>query len=473
MGLVVVSLISAWGISDTYNSAGEFVRYRPDAGLLTAQDGSGPGGPRNILLVGTTENEGVDPNDPLLSGRANTLLSDTIMLLRVEPNTGQAVVMSINRDLYIPNIAGYSGKINGAIRTGGIDTLLAVVGQYLDVPINDFAIVNFSGFRKLIDEIGGVPVYFEYPAKDEGSFFDIDAGCHVLDGATALNYVRSRHYQQLIDGKWREDPTSDYGRAERQRDFMILTMERAVDKGARNPAELRRMAKAVTDGGAIVLDNLLTVDDLVNISRAFGDFDPESLQRYALPVTGERRAGAGDILILDDTKARPYLDIFRGLGDTTGFSDVRFNVVDARSPQERQDDAAPPRDELTAKGFAVSGVSNAKEADRQARTTITYSADQDRAALLLARNLATRPQLVPVSGIGKLSLTVGSDWTGVTLVALPEEDFAGALPQATTTTNAPTTSSKSGTTTTTTEPPTTESPTGGIIGKPPDGVTCS
>jgi hypothetical protein len=118
----------------------------------------------------------------------------------------------------------------------------------------------------------------------------------------------------------------------------------------------------------------------------------------------------------------------------------------------------------------VTGSSTAKEADRQARTTITYSPDQDRAALLLARNLATRPQLVPVSGLGKLTLTVGADWSGVTLVPLPEEDFAGALPQPTT--SAPTTSTKSGTTTTT-EPPVTEAPSGGIIGKPPEGVTCS
>jgi LCP family protein required for cell wall assembly len=473
MALVMVSLVSAWGIADSYNSAGEFVRYEAAEGLLTEQDESDPGGPRNILLVGTTENEGIDPDDPLLSGRPNTLLSDTIMLLRVEPNTSQAYVMSINRDLYIPNIAGYSGRINGAVSAGGIDLLLAVVGQYLDVPINDFAIVNFAGFRKLIDEVGGVPVYFEYPARDKGSFFEIDAGCHVLDGEQALNYVRSRKYEQNIDGDWTRDQGDDYIRAARQRDFLILMMERAIDKGARDPNKLRSMAQAVTDGGAIVLDNQMTLDDIIDISRAFGDFEPDNLQRSALPTNGAKRNGA-DILLLDEVEARPYLDIFRGLGDTRGNADVRFNIVEARAPEDREEDVATPREELADLGFDVVNPSTAKEADRTDRTTITYSPDQDGSALLLARNLATRPRFVPVSGIDKLTLTVGTDWTGVTLVPLPEEDFAGVLASAggvTTTTAAPgaTTTAAPGTAT----DDSTASGDGGVIGRVPDGVECT
>jgi LCP family protein required for cell wall assembly len=478
MALVVVSLVSAWGISDSYNSAGEFIRYQPVEGLLEERDESNPGGPRNILLVGTTENEGIDKDDPLLSGRPNTLLSDSIMLLRVEPNTGQAWVMSINRDLYIPNIAGYSGRINGAISSGGIDLLLAIVGEYLDVPINDFAIVNFAGFRKLIDQVDGVPVYFEYAARDEGSFFETEAGCQVLDGEQALNYVRSRHYEQLIDGKWRDDNGNDYLRAARQRDFLILMMERAIDKGARDPEKLRNMAQAVTDDGAVLLDDQMSLDDIIDISRAFGDFLPENLKRSALPVDGAMRNGAS-ILLMNEPLARPHLDIFRGLGDTTGNPDVHFVLVEARAPADREDDFARPTEELERRGFDVTGTNNAMEADRTDRTSITYSPDKASAALVLARNLATRPLFVPVSGINQLTLTVGTDWGGVTIVPLPEEDFAGALDAA----SAATTTTVDGTTTTTTtvasgSATTTAAPTdtsgdGGIIGRPPDGVECN
>jgi LCP family protein required for cell wall assembly len=479
MALVVVSLVSAWGISDSYNSAGEFIRYQPDEGLLDEQDSSNPGGPRNILLVGTTENEGIEKDDPLLSGRPNTLLSDTIMLLRVEPNTGQAWLMSINRDLYIPNIAGFSGKINGAIRTGGIDTLLAIVGQYLDVPINDFAIVNFAGFRQLIDQVDGVPVYFEYAAKDDGSFFAADAGCQVLDGEQALNYVRSRHYEQLINGKWKPDEGNDYLRAARQRDFLILMMERAIDKGARDPQNLRKMAQAVTDDGAVLLDDQMSLDDIIDISRAFGDFQPENLQRSALPVDGAMRNGQS-ILVMNEELARPYLDVFRGLGDTRGYADVHFKLVEARAAADREADAAAPTKELEGLGFDVTGTSNAKEADRIDQTTITYSPDQDSAALVIARNLASRPRFEPVSGINKLTLTVGKDWEGVTLVPLPAEEFAGALASAsaatTTTTNGATTTTTPSRSTTTVAPADDTSgdgsSDGGIIGRPPEGVDC-
>jgi LCP family protein required for cell wall assembly len=468
IALVVMSLVAAWGIADSYNNAGEFIRYQAQEGLLEERDDSDPGGPRNILLVGTTENEGIDPDDPLLSGRPNTLLSDTIMLLRVEPNTRQAWVMSINRDLYIPNVAGYSGRINGAVSSGGIDLLLAVVGQYLDVPINDFAIVNFAGFRRLIDEVDGVPVYFEYPARDKGSFFETDAGCQVLDGERALNYVRSRKYEQYIDGKWVKDEGNDYLRAARQRDFLILMMERAIDKGARDPQTLRDMAKAVTDGGAVLLDDQMSLDDIIDISRAFGDFEPENLQRSALPTHGEKRNGA-DILVMEPDAARPILDIFRGLGDTTGNADVHFKLVEARAPADRAGDVAPPSEELEDLGFDVIGRSNAKEADRTDRTTITYSPDKASGALLLARNLATRPQFEPVPGINTLTLTVGSDWAGVTLVPLPEEDFAGALPSA----SAATTTVPGATTTTAPDDGTDNAGYGGgVIGRPPEGVDC-
>jgi LCP family protein required for cell wall assembly len=474
IALVVLSLVSAWGISDSYNNAGEFIRYQAEEGLLEEHDESNPGGPRNILLVGTTENEGIAADDPLLSGRPNTLLSDTIMLLRVEPNTRQAFVMSINRDLYIPNVAGFSGKINGAISSGGIDTLLAVVGSYLDVPINDFAIVNFAGFRQLIDEVDGVPMYFEYPARDEGSFFEIDDGCQVLNGQQALDYVRSRKYEQLIDGKWQSDNGNDYLRAARQRDFLILMMERAIDKGARDPQKLREMAKAVTDGGAVLLDNQLSLDDIIDISRAFGDFEPENLERTALPTNGATRNGAS-ILVLDEAKARPILDRFRGLGDTTGNPDVHFKVVEARDPEQRDEDVASPTKELEELGFDVIGTSNAKQADREERTSITYSPDNASGALVLARNLATRPDFVAVSGLGTLTLTVGSNWSGVTLVPLPEEDFAGALASAsasTTTTPSETTTTVRGATTTVAEAPSTDGSDGGVIGRPPEGVDC-
>lgn len=463
MTLVVLSLASAWGLAEVYNSVGEIERYVVAPDLL--EDAGDPGGPRNVLLIGSTEIDGLEGDDAILSGRGNERLADTIMILRIDPGSREAAVMSINRDVYIPNVAGYAGKINGAYQVGNVDLLLRVVQDYLQIPIHNFAIVNFAGFRQLVDELDGVPVYFPYDARDEGSFFSIEAGCRVLDGEAALNYVRSRKYEQYIDGRWRRDPLSDYTRAERQRDFLILTMERAIDRGVRNPNELRRMARAVIDGGAVVIDNELTIDDIVRIGAAFGDFDPETLQRWALPT--DPIPGKSD-LRMDEVEARPYLDYFRGLGYTFTNTDVRVRVTDARSKALRDADDLRPDAALQEKGIVVTSFNRASSADEQDRTVITYSADQAPAALLLARNLGARPQVEPVSGLNVLTLTVGADWAGTSPELLPEEAVAGALPTAPSTTVAPGS--------TTTAAPSTEAPTttvsGGIIGKPPEGVSC-
>ncbi|HEX7094988.1 MAG TPA: LCP family protein, partial [Acidimicrobiales bacterium] len=133
MALVVLSLASAWGLSEVYNSVGEIQRYVVAPDLL--DENVDPGGPRNVLLIGSTETEGLDEGDAILTARGNERLADTIMLLRIDPAAREAAVMSINRDLYIPNIAGYAGKINGAYSVGNVDLLLEVIQEYLDVPI--------------------------------------------------------------------------------------------------------------------------------------------------------------------------------------------------------------------------------------------------------------------------------------------------------------------------------------------------
>jgi LCP family protein required for cell wall assembly len=469
-GLVAVCLVAAWGLADAYESIGEIAREAVSDGVLTEQPDGDAGGPRNILLVGSTENAGIDPDDPLVDVREDTALADTIMVLRVDPAARTAVLLTINRDLYVPEGPwGYSGRINGAYRAGQVELLITVVREYLGIDVHDFVKVNFAGFRALIDEIGGVPVYFEHPMKDDGSGFAVNAGCQLLDGVTSLNYARSRKMQVDPDGDGdyeRADGWSDRDRTERQRDFLLLTLQRAIDKGARDPQKLRGMLDAANDEHAFVLDQYLTVDDVIDIAGAFGDFSPENLQRYSIVTTDEKLNGQ-DILRLDEDLSRPFIDLVNGR-ETLANADVHVDVVEARAPVDRGDDVATPVDELRAKGFDVH-ARTAYEADRSERTTITYSPDQDRFALLVARNLATRPVFQPVTGRDLLVLHVGADWRGVTLVPLPEEDFADVLPAA-----APATSVPAADTPTAVDTPTSvDTPGAGILGVDPEtGLLC-
>ena len=391
------------------------------------------------------------------------------MVMRVEPGTGQAYVMSINRDIYIPSIRN---KINAAVALGGIGLAVKVVKEFLDIPIDDFMIVNFTGFRKVVDELGGVPVWFPYTARDLGSFFDATAGCHVLSGDDALNYVRSRHYEQMINGHWVPDNGNDYARAERQRDFLVLVLDRAVQKGARNPTVLKNLLGTATSSKAITLDTELTVQQLLDLGRAFANFDPSNLQRTTLPGNGAM-IGDASVIVLDEQAAQPILDVFRGKGDTLRPDQVNVKIVDARGPVTEN---AKADTLLAGRGFHINGHLQQGTGNHQPQTIIEYSADQRNAALLLARNLWADPTYREVTGLKQLTVTLGADYQGVLLLAKPEADLQGKFPGVTTAATPTTTTSGTATTTTITtpDPPPNTAPTttSGIYGRPPDNVTC-
>ena len=93
--------------------------------------------------------------------------------------------------------------------------------------------VNFAQFEKLVDVIGGVPISFDKPVRDEWTGLEIDEpGCVTLSGSQALDYVRSRHFEYFEDGEWNEDPAADLSRISRQQDFI----SKAVRAGRRRRA---------------------------------------------------------------------------------------------------------------------------------------------------------------------------------------------------------------------------------------------
>jgi LCP family protein required for cell wall assembly len=469
MGLVATSLVAAWGLADAYNAVGNIPRFDVAEDALVDPDSDTPGEPRNFLLIGSTENAGIDPDDRLVEVRDDTMLADTIMVLRVEPATGRAMLLTINRDLRIPDGPwGYSGMVNGAYTGGDPATLIAVVRDYLDIPINNVIKVNFAGFRGLVDEIDGVPVHFDAPMKDDESGFVAPGGCSVLDGAMALDYVRSRKMQVESDGRYeRADGWSDLDRTTRQRDFLVLTARRAIEKGARDPRRLRQMIDAVNDDRAVELDPYLTPDDLIDISGSFEDFDPERLQRYAVATVPDPRDP--NRLLVDDAANFPIVELFNGREGSSSNRAVVVDVREARAPADRSSDVAPPADELRAREFTVR-TSTAMQADRRERTTISYSADQALAALTVARNVATHVLFEPLPSRGQLTLHIGTDWSGVTLVPKAPEEFAGEIESApsVTATEAPTgsTAAPPGT------GPSVQPSRAAIIGEDPAGGLC-
>jgi LCP family protein required for cell wall assembly len=306
--LALACVAAAGGIGWAYSQASALPRIDVGAAL----DTSVPAGePQNILLVGIDDGMGLNAGDPVLVGRPTTMNTDTIMILRVDPTKQQAAMVSLPRDLYVDLAGGGKGRINEALALGGPQRLIETIKQDFNIPINHYAMVDFKGFESLVNVVGGVPIYFQYPSRDQWTgLFQYDPGCVTLTGDQALAYARSRHFEiARTPNRWQEDPSSDFGRIHRQQQFIKAALRKAVSKGARNPFVLRDLLGFAQKN--VTLDTSFSIGDIVDLGMSFSSFNPDSLVTFTPPATGTM-VGAMSVLLLDNAGAQPIFDIFRG-----------------------------------------------------------------------------------------------------------------------------------------------------------------
>ncbi len=187
--------------------------------------------PRHKILAGEKEGR---INIMLLgiSGeKSGKNLTDTILIISINTNTNKVAFLSLPRDFYatLPD-EKYSSKINtfyqhGLDKNEGIEPLKSAVENITGIPIQYWAIADFEGFKKIIDNIGGINVQVErdiydprYPGPNYSyETFEIKKGLHHMDGDTALKYARERH----------ADPEGDFGRARRQQQVIQAAKNKA------------------------------------------------------------------------------------------------------------------------------------------------------------------------------------------------------------------------------------------------------
>ncbi len=396
--------------------------------------------PRNFLIVGSDSDEGLDANDPVRSGRdsgseaAGGVRTDTIMIVRVDPGSTQAQVVSFPRDLWV-DIPGRSrNRINSALQYGGPDLLIATIKQDFGIDVNHYVQINFAAFKSLVKLLGGVPVYFPTPVRDSRSGLLIEhAGCTNLDQNGALSYVRARHFQYFDAqrNRWVADPTSDLGRISRQQDFIRRVIRRAIAQGGRNPVKLANFVDVAVSN--ITLDEATTPGDLVDLGRAFRDFDPESLQTFSLPAVDVVHGGA-EVLDLQEAAAEPILQRFRGTGTPASTGEIPPSTVTVKvlNGTGKQNQASSTSAALRQVGFQVDSAGQAPS--NVAQTEVRYQPGQERQAALVARYLFARPLLVADQDASVITLVTGPDFASV----LPKARPADQVPIPTTTAATPT-----------------------------------
>ncbi len=239
LGLLVLLLV-AWAVTSylAFRSGVEDANARIDdetRAALAPQDGLLLTTPTTILLLGTDHSSTIEE-------RASARRSDSIMLVRTDPERGRLAFLSIPRDLRVDVPGQGVNKVNAAYQIGGAALALQTVRALTDVPINHVVLIDFDDFRGLIDAIGGITVDVPKPIVSNPFDCPFDAqrcetwkgwrfgkGEQKMDGRRALVYSRIRQNQL--------DPAeNDITRAERQQRVL-----QAITRRMTSPSVVARM----------------------------------------------------------------------------------------------------------------------------------------------------------------------------------------------------------------------------------------
>ena len=380
--------------------------------------------PLNILVMGTDtrtgQGSGFGNAADTSSGNGH---SDTVILLHISGDRTWSLGVSLPRDSWVtrpecgPNSAGrtITGKFNAAFAVGGPACTIKAVEALTDVRIDHFVVVDFSGFKAVVDSLGGVPICLAHSISDVKSHFTMSAGTHVLTGDQALQFARLRH--NIGDG-------SDTSRIDRQQVFMSSVVRTATSAGVlTDPLKLYDVLDSVTK--SLTVDKGLgNLDALKSLALSLQGISPSSTKFMTVPWVPR---GDGENVVWAASKADKIWQAFRedtpyppktsaptGQKPLTVAPDqVRVKVLNGTGVAGR---ARTVADQLAALGFVIAGVGSAPTSDV---AVTTVSADPSRSEA--ARTLAYAARTTTLSGgtTGRtLVLVVGKDWKGVRAVTV-------------------------------------------------------
>ena len=361
---------------------------------------------QNFLLVGTDSAEGLDPNDPVTNGREDLgVLSDTIMVLRVDPDSPQAQLLSLPRDLYLDIPGAGEQKINSALSIGGQEALIATIQDDLGIPIHHYIQVDFRGFKNLVAAIDGVPFFFDTPVRDASTgLFVGHRGCITL-GPDHLEYREG--------DEWIADGTADLGRISRQQDFIRRALARTVSEGLANPLLLGDVLGVASD--AALLDDSMGVDDFIQLGRKFRGINDDTLQTLTLDVSDDTVNGSA-VLRLQDTEANERkLGIFRGAtgAGSEQAPEISVIVLNGTGTDGQASEIADGLDRL---GFDTSpGTGDAQNSDF-GHSVVQYTSGNEAQARFVAAQIeggADVEEVDSIEGGADVAVVTGDDIDGV------------------------------------------------------------
>ena len=240
-----------------------------------------PQKPLNILLLGSDTRQGQTGH----IGGDTPGLSDTTILLHISGDRKLAYGVSLPRDAMVdrPSCVRKDGQgtdpgglsmFNAAYAVGGPACTVKTVEELTNIRINHFVVIDFNGFRKMVDALGGVEVCVPKEVNDTTGHIYLPAGTYDVKGQRALDYVRVRH--GISDN-------GDIGRMKRQQTFLASMANKTVSAGTLvNPVRLVRFLDAATE--SLTTDTgLSSLNKLGSLAKSLKGIGLDHIQFLTVP----------------------------------------------------------------------------------------------------------------------------------------------------------------------------------------------
>jgi LCP family protein required for cell wall assembly len=295
--ILVVSLAVVVGLGGALGGYAWFLAAQFDAATTTVEsvitetpvpEYTSPYAPANILILGS-DSRGRLGDDPTATGNR----SDVIMVMHISGDRQSVQLMSIPRDTWVSIPCYGKGKANWAMSFGGVPCAISMVEKFMDIHIDHFVLIDFSGVKKLTTILGGVtvnnPKAFTSDTNNyEHNHYRFEKGEITLEGARALAYVRERH--AFSDG--------DVHRVANQQRFVAAVTEKMLSLGLlSNPGKMAQVASAV--GKLLIVDSGLNSGWIVRTATELTPFESGDLHQFTMPIEKSAMIGSQYAILPD------------------------------------------------------------------------------------------------------------------------------------------------------------------------------
>lgn len=400
------------------------------AGLTGRPDRSAAGS-ETFLLVGSDGREGMSEDDMrrLHVGTTATAAgrrADTMLLVHVSARHGAVSVVSLPRDSYVTipahvaadgtRVSERRDKLNAAYAFGGPPLAVATVERTTGVRVDHYVEVDFLGFVRLVDAVGGVDVCTPVRLRDRKAGLRLPAGTSRVDGETGLAYVRARNL----------DARADLGRVERQQRFLAAMVGRATSTDVLlDPRALVRFLDAALS--AVRADPGLTQQKMVSLGTRLRRVSGRDIRFRTVPVANPsyRSRSAGSVALWDDEAAGALFAAMRedsaperrrrsaARDLTVAPGQVRVQVHNGAGTAGLGSRAS---EDLADRGFVIAGPARNWRRSGLGRTTVRYDSRYTESIKTVAAALPGA-RLVPVPGLGRtMDVVVGTSYAGTRAV---------------------------------------------------------